>query len=134
MQTVSPQKPGGLTALGVLVIIAGALGIIFGLILFAGGGFIQDHFGAFTSGGGTLQLLGFLCVVLAGLDIAVGVSFLNASSWAWTTGIVSQVGSLAIDIYFLTQGLNIEIASIALAVVIIGYLFTPGAQVALRHA
>jgi uncharacterized membrane protein (DUF2068 family) len=139
MQTMPPaptQRPGGLTALGILAIIAGAFGIIGGLAIVAGGAIVStaEQVTGGTSGG-SLTLLGYVTLALGGLDIAIGIGFLVLARWSWTLGIISQGASIVLDIYFLFNGQTAtSLIGIALGAVIIWYLLTPPVRQALGRA
>ncbi len=107
------QRPMGITILAVLAILGGALGVLGSLTLF---------------GLGTLgTILGIILLAQSVASLAFGYGAWTLQPWAWTLGVVSYVVSLALSVWSIFQGAPIVsvLISMAIAVAILYYLFTP---------
>lgn len=93
------QRPGVATAAAITMIVLGALGAVFGLLLLLGGVFISGAGSTFEnqapgltglSGavGGVLIVLALIVIAIGILDIIAGGYALAGRGWARITGIV----------------------------------------------
>jgi membrane protease YdiL (CAAX protease family) len=94
------ERPGHVTAAGIIHIVAGALGLLFGLLivifaaLFGGAaGGIADQFGRDMAGalGGIFLVLALVVIAFAALILVTGIKILSGRPWARITGIVIGV-------------------------------------------
>ena len=127
MQAPPSARPTGITILAVLAAIAGVLGLLGSLAVIGLGGAL-----AAVGYGGLYSLIGFgiLAVSIAELVFAFGAWTLRP--WAWMLGIAIQAVNIVLQLVWITQGASFTSAliSVAVAVVILYYLDTPGVRTA----
>ena len=127
------QRPMGVTILAVLAIIGGVLGIIGSLVLFGLGGVAST-----LNGGVGVQtmLLAILGLVQAVLSLAFGIGALSLQPWAWTLGVIAEALSIVLTVVaMIITGIGANyIISLAIAAVILYYLFTPEVKRAFGRA
>lgn len=122
------QRPTGITILAVLSAIAGVFGLLAAIVLLGLGGAV----GA-TGLGGLVFVFGLVALVYAVLSLALAYGFWTLKPWAWPLGVGVQVLGL---IYAVAQYLNDPnqlvgaIISLAIAAVILWYLFQPNVKAA----
>jgi len=107
-----PERPLGVTIIGILWIIGGLIGLFSGIAV-----------AAFL---GVLGLaLGGVLIIIGLVDITLGVGCFMAWPWVWTVGMIFTIISLILGIASLfTSGAG-AIISIIIAVIILYYLFQP---------
>lgn len=110
-----PERPLGVTIIAILAAIGGVLGLLASLA-------ILGVLGA-VGGLGTLFVLLALVVSIVSLVFAYGAWTLQP--WAWTLGIVLEVLAVINGLYAVARGDASAIISIAIAGVILWYLFQP---------
>ncbi len=111
-----PLRPGGVTALGVLAVLIGLLGIVGGAITLTSSDIV------------TLALSAF-AVVVGILYLVTGIGFFRGNGWAWILGLGVSILSLARNIAEATEGgIVYAIPGIVVALIIIYYLNTPAVR------
>jgi hypothetical protein len=126
------QRPIGVTILAILAIITGLIGLMGGCLL-TGFGSIVGPIGAIF-GGGQLGASAFAagCGSLIGAVVwlAVGIGTWRLQPWAWILGLIGVAISVVSHVLGLLQGesLFIGLLSLALPVIILIYLLSPGVR------
>ena len=119
-------RPMGITILAVLSAIGGVLSILGGLALVGLGGFAAASTGqAALFGLGTIFGVLLLASGIASLAFAYGAWTLQP--WAWVLGVALQLVGLGLAVLAIIGGQDIssQIISIAIAAIILYYLFQP---------
>jgi len=125
--TPTAARPTGITILAVLSAIGGVLGILAGIAL-------VGLSGVAAAATGTAGLFG-LGVIFGLVALATGVASLGFAygawtlkPWAWPLGVALQVISLALSALTVVGGGDIagQVIGVAIAAVILYYLFQPG--------
>jgi uncharacterized membrane protein (DUF2068 family) len=129
------RRPLGVTILAVLAIIFGTLGIVNWLSMLAGRPF---------SGAGGAALLGdvyywTVSVVMSVLQVAFGYGAWTLKPWGWILGVALQAISIAFALLFVIlipsfATFVVQMFSIAIAAIIVFYLFTPDVRRAFGKA
>ena len=117
-------RPTGVTILAVLAAIFGILGLLAGLGLTLGGGFLA----AYTGAGALVTVFGLVVLVLAIAELALAYGFWTAKPWAWQWGIALQVIGIVVNILevpLIGASVTNLIIPVIIAAVIIYYLNTP---------
>lgn len=110
------ERPLGVTILGILWLIAG-------LVLTSGGAYTALFGGlAFGSWG---WILGIVFILWGLLELAIGFGTLMGWPWTWVVGVVLAVLSLAQGVYGLVAQGWTSLVQVAIAAIILYYLFTP---------
>lgn len=147
------QRPGMVTAAGIILIVLGAITLLFGAIFLLGAAIFTGAAGSIGeatdapagaatllgAAGGLLIVLAVLVLAWGVLDIVVGIKAMGGRSWARITGIVLGVigallslGSLAGSLEGGVQGVIINIALAAAYAFVIFALATSGRWFAAR--
>ena len=94
--SASGARPGGVTAAAVILIVVGALGVIFGLIAAVGGGVVAAN----LSGGlgGAAIVIALLVLAFAIVEIIAGVKILGLNDTWRVVGIVVAAVALAFTV------------------------------------
>lgn len=118
------ERPMGVTILAVLALIGGVLGVIGSIVLFGLGGVASTVSGGL---GGMTMLFAILGLAQAVLSIAFGVGAWSLQPWAWMLGVVAMGLSVALTVVsMIITGFGFNyIISLAIAAVVLYYLFTP---------
>jgi len=136
---MTKTRPTGVTVLAVLSIISGVLSLLggFGALLLGG----LATVGGAAQGNADAAALGIVAVVIAvtllitgALSLVVAYGLWTLRGWAWITAIVLQVIGLAMNGFNLFQGSSGAVFSIAIAVVVLYYLFRPNVKEAFGKA
>jgi hypothetical protein len=100
-QTEDTERPTGVTALGILALIGGTLGLIA-----ACAGLFNSGFLTALRATGTAQFVliatGLAALVEAVIQLVFGIGALQLRPWAWTLGVVLQMANLltaAVNLY-----------------------------------
>jgi hypothetical protein len=128
-------RPTGITILAVLAAIGGVLSILGGIALIGLGGVAGATTGqAALFGMGAIFGLILLASGIASLAFAYGAWTLQP--WAWTLGIALQIISLALSVLTIISGGDLagQIISIAIAAIILYYLWQPGIKAVFGRA
>jgi hypothetical protein len=120
--TTTGQRPVGVTILGLLNIIGGVAGILFGLL-----GTTVFGLGLGQAPGESGLVLSLSVLVLSIFWVIVGVSTLRLQPWAWLIGVLTSVAQLISNGYALIQhGMNWGVVfSLVVALLILWYLYRP---------
>lgn len=134
------ERPTGLTVIGWLAIVGGALQIVGSLGLVGVGAL-----GIFVGSTGALELAvlkmssfplwtGVLLISLGVLGVVVGFGILALKSWAWIAGVIVYAINLVCGIgLLLMTGISMTTAFTALmSAVILSYLFAPTLHAAFK--
>lgn len=119
-------RPLGVTIIAVLAAIGGVLGLVASLAVLgvlAGVGF--------AGLGLIFFLLGF---VVSAVSLVFAYGAWTLKPWAWTLGIVLEGLAIINGLYGLSDGRSGAIVSIAIAAVILWYLFRPEVKAAFGRA
>jgi uncharacterized membrane protein (DUF2068 family) len=153
-QPVKKSRPTGVTILAVLALIGGVLALLGGFALVAGGGLISAAVNsavtdpnaaaaiasdpnaaaalaaASSVGGGAFMILGIVAIVAGLIDILAAIGLFGLKKWGLTLAVIGQLLSLAGTAYNVVQGTPIsgQIVSIAIPILILLYLFSPGVR------
>lgn len=133
--TPAAARPMGITILAVLSAIGGVLGILGGIALIGLGGVASASTGtAAYFGLGAIWGLLVLAAAIASLVFAYGAWTLKP--WAWPLGVALQIISLALSVLAILSGGDIagQIISIAIAAIILYYLFQPNIKAVFGRA
>lgn len=131
------DRPLGVTLIGVLYALFAGFFLLGGLVLVVGGGVIAGLLVSLIPGlGGQLGALGGVLIALIGILVAVvgvllllvTIGFFKGRGWAWTTVLILEAIGAAIDVLNLIDGDYTALLWIALAGLIIWYLFEPAAK------
>lgn len=137
------QRPTGVTILAILAAIGGVLVICGSLALIGLGGLVGGVIGSRLGTnvgflvGGLGTLVGVVTLIVGLLELAFAVGAWNLRPWAWIIGVVSQIiaGVLAIVRLIDARGfVSSEVVTIAIAAIILYYLFTPTVKKAFGQA
>lgn len=126
------KRPTGVTIIAVLAAIGGVFGLLAALVLLAGG-----TVGGATGLGGFLFVAGLLVLAYAVLSLVIAYGFWTLQPWAWPLGIGVQVlGIVQALLQFMNDPNQLfnMVVSIAIAAVIIWYLYQPHVRAAFRRA
>ena len=116
------ERPLGITILAVLGFLSGALGVIIGILMLAGGGMFAAMYGHDAAmAGGIFAAGGVFAIVISLLVFAVAWGLWTGKSWAWWIEVIlSALGVLSI-LSFNAAGFVDAI----IAAIILWYLFKP---------
>jgi uncharacterized membrane protein (DUF2068 family) len=123
------QRPTGVTILAVLAAIGGVFGIIGGLALVG--------FGGAVAGAGLAMIVGLFLLVYGVLALFLAYGFWTLKPWAWTLGVGLQAAGIVLNILqFVNDSKQLvsAIVSIAIAAVVLWYLFQPHVKAAFGRA
>ena len=143
-QPMQKQRPTGVTILAVLALIGGVFAILAGLALLALGGLASsagaalgadastaEAMAAASSLGGLGTILGIVLLATGLLDLVFAIGAFGLKPWALPLGIIAQVLSLLSTGYQIVSGstdFGSQIINIAIPVLIIVYLMSPGVK------
>jgi hypothetical protein len=136
------QRPAGVTFVGVVGIILGALGAFGGLILAHFGSIFAAAFRNYRSSTGAsfgaalatiLAIVGILLIAYAVLQIVVGANVLKGRPWARTTQLVLSFLGGFIGLTTLVVGNFVALVTVGLDIAIIVVLFGREAQQYFAH-
>lgn len=106
------RRPRGITIISILMILAGILYAIVGLVFFAIAGF-----------------LGLIYLALAAYALIVGYGLYVGKGWAWTTTVIAQIIGLAVGVIssvLISQdpviGLTASIPGLIVGIIILWYM------------
>jgi uncharacterized membrane protein (DUF2068 family) len=119
-QPIRAERPLGVTIIAVLAAIGGVFGVIGSIALFSLLGSAPGIFAAYA-------LMNLAISVLL-LVFAFGAWTLQP--WAWTLGVVLEAVAIVLGLYALVDGDASAVVSIALAAVVLWYLFQPSVKAA----
>jgi len=117
-------RPTGITILAILSAIGGVLGIFAGL----GATILGSVVASVTGGlGGLLAIIGLVSLVVGVAELVLAYGFWTLKPWAWMLGVGLQVVSIALAVLWVIGGTSItsEVISVAVAGVILYYLWQP---------
>jgi len=122
------QRPTGVTIIAILSAIGGVLGLLASLVLLGLGAA-----GAAASLGGLAFIAGIIVLAYSILSLVLAYGFWTLKPWAWPLGVgVQAVGILQAILQFANDSSQIVslVISIAIAGVILWYLFQPHVKAA----
>lgn len=127
------QRPMGVTIIAVLSAIGGVLGVLASLVLLGLGAAV----GAATGLGGLAFIAGLLVLLYSALSLVLAYGFWTLKPWAWPLGVGVQIlGVVQAVLQFMNDTSNIVglVISLAIAAVILWYLFQPHVRGAFGRA
>ena len=110
---VSGKRPGTVTAVGVLLIVAGGLAILAGLISFS----LSGLSGIFT-------IIGIIYLPVGALEIYAGIQVLNLKEIGRVLGMVMAGVGAVLSLIYIAKGAGTSIVSILLDAFIIYTLYS----------
>ncbi|MCA1588166.1 MAG: hypothetical protein LC744_05840 [Chloroflexi bacterium] len=122
-QPSTRERPLGVTILAILAAVGGILGLLGSVALL----------GLFSAAGGLFMILGLVSIVLSVLYLVFAYGAWTLQPWGWTLGVGLAAASVALTLIGLTQGtqeLVGALISLAIAGVILYYLFQPDVKAA----
>src|SRR5215469_9186813 len=123
-----PQRPGGVTILGILAIIGGVLGILGGGLLLGASPTLVAQSGLSS---GAFTAFGVVGLLFGILGLVFGIGALQLAKWAWSLGVGLYALNIIDNIIVVATHAN-SIGGIAintlLSAYIIYYLFRPNVQ------
>ena len=128
------QRPTGITVMAVLSAIGGVFGLLASLVLLGLGGAVATAGGL---GGGMVFVAGIIVLVYSILSLILAYGFWTLKPWAWPLGVgVQALGILQAVLQFLNDGTQFFslLVSLAIAGVILWYLFQPHVKAAFGRA
>jgi hypothetical protein len=131
-ESTPSARPTGVTILAVLAAISGVLGLLASLALLGLSGLA-----AATGLGGFAAILGLLTLVYSVLALAFAYGAWTLKPWAWPLGVGAMGLSVLSTLLSLATGAQEivgAIISLAIAGVVIYYLFTPTVKAAFGRA
>lgn len=114
------ERPLGVTIIAVLAAIGGVLGLIGSFTLFS----------VFGSAFGFVAAYALANVAISILLLVFAFGAWTLQPWAWTLGIVLEAVAIVFGLYALVDGDASAVVSIALAAVVLWYLFQPSVKAA----
>jgi len=138
---MTSTRPKGLTVLGILAIVGGAIAVVFGLANLGTGIEALESLRpadaiastAPLNSGHILMITGVINLVVGIINLLFGFGTLKLKTWAWWLGIIMQIlGVAALLASFFTGRLHIVPALIILIIygLVLYYLFQPS----IKHA
>jgi hypothetical protein len=131
---IIPQRPVGISILAVWqYIVAGLLGLLMLVVVFAGSTF-SDPF--FESEGALVAIIGIVLLLFIALFIASGIGLWRMKSWAHITTIVMYSLIIALNILGLIGGAALQASDfirIMIEIAIVVYLVLPSTRAAFRR-
>ena len=131
------KRPLGVTIIGVLAIIGGALELLGSLAYFGFSAFgLKALAGPIaTTATSTALTVGVVMVIIGALELAFGVGALRLSHWAWTFGVTVFIVSLVVSLaqMFAFGIVASAVLWVIVDAVILGYLYTHDVREAFGH-
>lgn len=130
-------RPTGITILAILAAVGGALVLLGGLAALGLGGFALSVGGPMVKAIGVLVTLsGVLALAVGLLDLALAYGAWTLQPWAWTLGVIVEVlaivrsGVFVLGVHHKVATFAGELVPLAIALLILYYLFTPRVRAA----
>ena len=127
------QRPTGVTVMAVLAAIGGVFGLIASVALLGAGTVV----GAATGLGGFVFVAALIVLAYAVLSLVLAYGFWYLKPWAWPLGVgVQALGIIQAVLQYANDNTQLVsmVLSIAIAGVIIWYLFQPHVKAAFGRA
>jgi hypothetical protein len=131
---MTPNRTGGMTAIGILNIVFGSLGSLFSLLVLLGGGIIAASGTAAGSsgttaaaGGGLIMLVGLVFLACWATLVFAGIGVMKMTHWGRTLSIVcGGVIALLQLVSFVTTGFNfVGLIVLAYGAALVGLFMQP---------
>jgi uncharacterized membrane protein len=126
------QRPTGITIIAVLAAIGGIFGLLASLVLLGVGAA-----GTASGLGGLAFVAGIIVLAYAVLSLVLAYGFWTLKSWAWPLGVGVQVlGVVQAVLQFMNDSSQVVslVISLAIAAVILWYLYQPHVKAAFGRA
>lgn len=114
------ERPLGVTIIAVLAAIGGLFGLIGSLAIFS----------LLAASGGIFVVYALMTLAVSILSLVFAYGAWTLQPWAWTLGVVLEAVAVALGVYSLVDGDASAIVSIALAGIVLWYLFQPSVKAA----
>jgi hypothetical protein len=131
------QRPVGVTILAVIAIIYGIFSLLLVLLGLLGLALLAANVAAVATRytAGTLVYATISDAILGILYLAFGIGAFGLKGWAWTTGVVALALEIVRNIVSIVRGsgagaIVVPIITIAIALVLLWYLFRPNVRAA----
>jgi hypothetical protein len=127
------QRPTGVTIIAILAAIGGIFGLLASLALLGFGAAVS----AATGLGGLVFVAAILVLIYSILSLVLAYGFWTLKPWAWPLGIGVQVlGIVQAILQFMNDTRNVVglVISLAIAAVILWYLYQPHVKAAFGRA
>lgn len=127
-------RPTGVTILAILAAIGGVFELLAGLAVLGFSGFLIGAGGGIY--GGLATIVGLVILGQAVLALAFAYGAWTLKSWAWVLGVAAWVLSLILSAYSVVSGdaISNQVVSVAIALIVLYYLFTPQVKAAFGRA
>jgi hypothetical protein len=112
-------RPSAVTAVAVLMFIAGGFGILGGFLAVAGGGYLVGF-----GGTGALIVFGLLALVIGAVQIWAGLGIMKLREQARMVGLVITVAGAVLTVIGIASGGASGVVSLAIDAFIIWTLYT----------
>ncbi len=122
------DRPTGVTVLGILSIIIGALNLIGGIMLFALGPVFQSAMmskGMVPSMVHVFGAFGAIGIVFGAVYILIGYGLLNGMSWSWWLTVIFSAIGVVLDIVFVVLGVIPALLGAIINGIILYYFLQP---------
>ena len=123
------QRPTGITIIAVLSAIGGVLGLLAGIALLT----VGAATGVTAGLGGFVAIGGLVVIAYSVLSLILAYGFWTLLSWAWPLGVgVEVLGVVQAILQFMNDSRQVVslVISVAIAAVILWYLFQPHVKAA----
>ena len=126
-ETPIRERPLGVTIIAVLAAIGGAVGVLGALAAMS----VLTSFGGLAGSiGGFATIVVFIALGTAVVSLVFAYGAWTLQPWAWTLGVVLEVISGITALYQLADGQSSAVITVAIAAVILWYLFQPQVKAA----
>ena len=117
-----PSRPTGVTILGILSILAGLGGIIFGA---AALGFSGLAASTYPGGAAVAAVIGAVLLIIGILELIYGIGFFGGKGWAWTLAMIGSVLNVIFGIVSIAFGSVGSVFGLIISILILYYLTRP---------
>jgi len=114
-----PNRPTGVTILGILSILAGLGGIIIGAAALGLSGLVAS---AYPGGAAVAAAIGAVLLIIGILELVYGIGFFGGKSWAWTLAIIGSVLNIIFGIVSIAFGSFGSVFGLIISILILYYL------------
>jgi zinc ribbon protein len=117
-----PNRPTGVTILGILSILAGLVGISVGAGALALSGLAAS---AYPGGAAVAAVIGTILLIIGILELVYGIGFFGGKGWAWTLAIIGSILNIVFGIVSIALGSVGSAFGLIISILILYYLTRP---------